>query len=177
MDARYGACRFGGWCMIAVKCSSQRKCCFLLCSNSNFLFVSSFCFWWSHFVSTCLMFPGHQGAWERLFVIKETTEWVSVFPWTWLSCSGPPWRTVLDWTAGVLVLRLDYSTCIQRLIDELICFNCFLKIRIHSSLSGSKAMFLPLLIMRPAFRLMWTLNQTLYGDPQTQECDLHCLVL
>lgn len=113
-------------------------------SLSPFFF---FFFRWSHFVSTCLMFPGHQGAWERLFVIKETTEWVSVFTWTWLSCSGPPWCTVLDRTAGVFVLRLDYSTCIQRLNDELICFNCFLKIIIHSSLSRSKAMFIPLLIM------------------------------
>lgn len=150
MDALYGACNVGGWCVIAVKCSSQRKYCFLLCSNNNSFFVSIFFFFffrWSHFVSTCLMFPGHQGAWERLFVIKETTEWVSVFTWTWLSCSGPPWCTVLDRTAGVFVLRLDYSTCIQRLNDELICFNCFLKIIIHSSLSRSKAMFIPLLIM------------------------------
>lgn len=61
-----------------------------------------------------------------------------------------PWCTVLDRTAGVFALRLDYSTCIQRLINELICFNCFLKITIHSSLSGSKDMFVPLQVMRPA---------------------------
>lgn len=41
MDALYGTCSDGGWCVIAVKCSSQRKYCFLLCSNNSF-FVSIF---------------------------------------------------------------------------------------------------------------------------------------
>lgn len=153
MDALYGACSVGGWCVIAVKCRSQRKYCFLLCSNNNSFFVSIFFFfffWWSHFVSTCLMFTGHQGAWERLFVIKETTEWVSVFTWTWLSCSGLPWCTVLDRTAGVFVLRFDYSTCIRGWLVSSFVLIAFLKIRIYSSLSGSKALFIPLLIMRPA---------------------------
>lgn len=142
MDAIYGACCVWGCCVIAVKCSSQRKYCFLRSSNNSF-FVSifSFLFWWSHLVSTCLMFPGHQGAWERFFVVKETTEWVFVFTWTWLSCSGLPGCTVLDRTAGVFVRRLDYSMYAKADWWAHLILIAFWKI-VHGNLSESKTMLI-----------------------------------
>lgn len=53
MDALYRACSVGGWCVIAVKCRSQRKYYFLLCSNNNSFFVSIF-FFFSLMVTLCV---------------------------------------------------------------------------------------------------------------------------
>lgn len=50
--------------------------------------VFYFCYHYYHwllYMSSCLLFPGHQGAWERHFVIKETAKWVSLF---WYHLTG-----------------------------------------------------------------------------------------